>query len=231
LGDGSPDGIFQFRACSTSQKGRNSHLNERSTCAAAPQATSIYVPACSLRRPICGIQRGPRHDFPVESSAHPLPRGLCLAMRREIHQVIQRPILQATWLAKQRRVRFIKRLLEQCAVQRRERLVTRAAMQVAIQVQTQVPTQRTTQSNVGPDVHRDILRETRGAFQRALCQGFAAAMTAAFARAADVLDRLLDHGVAADSVRAARPRALVRLLNSSRSIPSLNLQSPILLLQ
>jgi hypothetical protein len=107
------------------------------------------------------VRHGRNHYFPVHSSAQGPPRGLCLAIRREIPQVVQRWILQAIQPAKQRRDRLLKRLLKRRAIQRRMQPKVQVKVEVEIQAETHVPTQRTTQSNIRPDVHRGVLRETR----------------------------------------------------------------------
>ncbi len=113
------------------------------------------------------LEAARNHHFPVESSAHGPPRGLYLAIRREIHQVVQLPILQATQPMKQRWVRLLKRLLKRPAIQRRIRPRIQVEVKVEIQEQTHVPTQHAIQSSIRPDIRRDILRETQGTFRRA----------------------------------------------------------------
>jgi hypothetical protein len=107
------------------------------------------------------VRRSLSHYFPVHSSAYGPPRGGCLAMRRENHQVVQLPLLQAVQLAKQRRVRLPKRLPKRRTIRRRMQPKVQVEVEVEIQAETHVPTQVTTQSSIRPDVHREILRETR----------------------------------------------------------------------
>jgi hypothetical protein len=126
------------------------------------------------------VGHGRNHNSPVHSSAQGPPRGLCLAIRREIHQAIQLPILEAIQPAKQRRIRLPKRLLKRRAIQRRIRLAIQVTTQVAIQAQTHVPTQRATQSSMRPAIRRDVLRETQGTFRRAFRRAFTRPAGASF---------------------------------------------------
>jgi hypothetical protein len=117
------------------------------------------------RLSICSGRACRDHNSPVHSSVHRPPRGLGLAVGREIHQAMQQPILEARHRAKQRPVRLperlLVRLLEQPAVQHRIQRNVQAEFEVEIQARTQVPTQVTTQVRIRPDVLREILRETR----------------------------------------------------------------------
>ena len=104
--------------------------------------------------------------FPVHSSAQGPPRGLCLAIRREIHQVMQLPILQAMQRGKQRRVRLLKRLLKRRAIQRRIQPRIQVEIKVETQVPTYVPTRRATQVRIRADIHREIRRRIQGDVRR-----------------------------------------------------------------
>jgi len=107
---------------------------------------------------------GLSHYFPVHPSAHGPPRGPCLAIRREIHQVKQRPLLQAVQPVKQRRFRLPKRRLKRRAILRRIRPKVQVEVEVEIQAETQVPTPVATQSSIHSDEHRGILRATQSRF-------------------------------------------------------------------
>ena len=102
----------------------------------------------------------PETQFPVEWATQGPPRGLYFAIRREIHQVVQRRILQAIQPAKQRRDWLLKRLLKRRAVQRWMRPEVQVKVKVEIQEQTHVPMQVATQFSIRSDEHREILRET-----------------------------------------------------------------------
>jgi hypothetical protein len=126
------------------------------------------------------VRHGRNHNSPVHSSAQGPPRGLCLAIRREIHQVKQRPILQAIQPAKQRRIRLPKRLLKRRAIQRRIRLAIQVTIQVAIHAQTPVRTQRATQVSIRRTIRREIRGEIRRETQGVSRRAFTAALSREF---------------------------------------------------
>jgi hypothetical protein len=113
---------------------------------------------------------GRNHNSPVHSPAQGPPRGLCLAIRRGIHQVKQRQILEAIQPVKQRWVRLLKRLLKRRAIQRRIRLAIQVTTQVATQVPTHVPTQVATQFSIRrktrPEIRGDTWRKSESKKQR-----------------------------------------------------------------
>jgi len=115
--------------------------------------------------PICSGLTVPGHNSAGEWTAHRPPRGPYLAIRREIHRVVQLPILQAIQPMKKHRVRLPKRLLKRRAVQRLMRLAIQVTTQVATHVQTHVPTQATTRLRTGlsslPVEHPGVLRGDR----------------------------------------------------------------------
>ena len=153
-----------FAICYTSSLGKKSgHLLVPCVSGESPE------PAAGLGTAEARVAGGPyvvarhgwNHHFAVHSSAQGPPRGLCVAIRREIHRVVQLPILQATQPMKQRWVRLLKRLLKRRAIQRRVRLAIQVTTQVAIQVQTHVPTQRATQVSIRRKTRRRIQGDTR----------------------------------------------------------------------
>jgi hypothetical protein len=104
------------------------------------------------------------HYFPVHSSAHGPPRGLCLTIRREIHQILQLSVLEILQRAKQQRVRLLERLLEQRSVQRRLQPGVQVEVKVEIQARTRAPTQVAIQVSIRrkirPGMRGEIGRET-----------------------------------------------------------------------
>ena len=164
------------------------------------QCPSTICSSSSLRNP----------NSVGEWAAHrPLPL-LYLQIPREIHQVVQQQPLEAVQPVKQRRIRLLKRLLKRRAIQRRIEGKVEVKVEVEIQAKTHVPTQRTTpvsiHRRIRSGIRGDLRRKIPRAFQRDLWRGLAAALTVAFARAAGVLDRLLDPDAVADSVHTERPR-------------------------
>ena len=159
-----------FAICYTSSLGKKSgHLLVPCVSGESPE------PAAGLGTAEARVAGGPyvvarhgwNHHFAVHSSAQGPPRGLCVAIRREIHRVVQLPILQATQPMKQRWVRLLKRLLKRRATRRGMRLAIQVTTQVAIHAPTRVPTQVATQSSIRSNEHRAVLRETQGTFRRA----------------------------------------------------------------
>jgi hypothetical protein len=110
--------------------------------------------------------RGPNSPIPnilapISEEYPPVPPGLHLATRREIHQAIQLLIREAIQPAIQRRIRLPRRLPKQRAIQHGIRPVIQLTTQAAIQAQTHVPTQRATQVSMHRTIRRGIRGDTR----------------------------------------------------------------------
>ena len=119
------------------------------------------------------VRHGRNHNSPVHSPAQGPLRGLCLAKRRENHQIVQPARFQAPQPMKQRRLRLPKRLPKRRAVQRGIEDKVEVKVEVEIQAKTRAPTPVATQFSIRSDEHRDTLRETQGAFRRATAEAVA----------------------------------------------------------
>jgi len=148
---------------------------------------------------------GRNHNSPVHSSAQGPPRGLCLAIRREIHQAMQLLILQAIQPGKQRRVRLLKRLLKRRAIQRRIQPGIQVEIKVEIQVEVQVEVQVEMQLIIRPSKRREIRGEVRRTSRVGTC-ALVPDSTASASRSFDYARRASTLSLRSrPSLRAAKP--------------------------